>query len=227
MLRILFFVISTSLAAAACKRLVPASAPMVAGGDEIGESEWPAVVRVMQPGGLPCTGTFIRAATILTAGHCTVKQPIRISGRTIRDIRRLDDSGTPGAQDVALLLLDANPSLDPPPLALASEQPAFGTTVTLIGYGYSDDNRTSGIGVKRKGVNHISSVDDTIMVVHNESDARSSGNAGITGGDSGGPLLVGDRIVGVATGTISSGSHIQGLFVNVLQSKVRDFIQAP
>ena len=86
---------------------------------------------------------------------------------------------------------------------------------------------SSGPGIKHQGQNHLSSVDELLMVVHNETDSRASGNAGIATGDSGGPLLLDGKIIGVATGYTRYGNHRQGLYVNLTQGNVRDFLRSP
>jgi Trypsin len=162
------------------------------------------LLRVAACGASPvvyCTGTLVAPRALLTAGHCVDVAPVgavtvffgadaRGAGEAhgvVASIRPAD-----AGVDLALLALDEAAGVPPVALDLAPP-PAPGTAVRLVGFG-ADDNGV--VGAKRTGAALLDAVGDAELRV-------GPAPALSCGGDSGGPMLLGDgggeRVAGVAS----------------------------
>jgi hypothetical protein len=198
----------------------------VIGGEEISDHEFPAVIAIMQPSGLPCTGTVVGKGTILTAAHCTLNTPLTALGRPVELLIRGDDSGQAGEHDLAVLRLQEDAALDPEPIPLAVTGSNLGSTVVIVGFGHGDPDEHDKIGVKRIGRNHLSSVSELLLIGTPSGDVSGLDRASTASGDSGGPLIVDGRLLGVATGrNVSWNGARQSWFVDILSDPSRNLLQ--
>ena len=86
----------------------------------------------------------------------------------------------------------------------------FGDEVTIVGYGYNKnfvkDGAMAGSGndAKRTGTNHVSSLEDGMIVLSGltgmETGKTPGADAASGAGDSGGPLYVNGRLAGITSG---------------------------
>lgn len=206
------------------------SAVKVTNGVEDSATDHPSTVLLVmnlpQGQGL-CTGTFVNDHQVVTAGHC-VEGLDRANPAMVFAVEK-DGKFAPGPHalsyernpeysidkgvsqyDVSVITFPANsaPGITP----LASEAPSVGTEFTIIGFGNNKDfmeNGTlngSGAGVKREGKNTVQALQDGMIVFAGLSgtetvDAADVGTNVSSGeGDSGGPMLIANKLVGVTSG---------------------------
>ncbi len=194
----------------------------IMGGEPLSEEDYPAVIPLYQVNGAPCTAVYIRPSILLTAAHCTLTQPLKVVGRVIAKIVRLDESGIPGPLDLALIFL-AGDGAAQQTMMIATDLPAGGSDVEMIGYGASEEDGSTGLGVKRKARNKFGYPSDFMIITRNGSDGSLDGM--IAPGDSGGPLLSQGKIIGIASGKSTYGSKVYGWFINVTSGEAAEFLK--
>lgn len=183
---ILLFAAAALLAAGCGEAALPTGARRTAliNGEET--AEYPAVALLQRPGGPICTATLVGRRTVVTAAHCVPagEMPQLLADGESWPIASItpNPSFRMGGYfyDLAVIGLAAAPSVQPIPLA--TEPPAAGQQVVLVGYGSSHDGAT---GIKRAGSNTVAEVTNMLLVIK----GSANGAANTCLGDSGGPVL--------------------------------------
>jgi hypothetical protein len=151
---------------------------------------------------LQCSGTVIAPHAVLTAAHC-------LGGSTLPDVAEGD--ALVGAahhkviaafvapdfnaqtldHDLAVVVVED--PLSAPPVAIATSLDAVtpGTTMQIVGYGWTVPNDPAS-AVRHTGTSQVDVVDALRIGSH-------AAPSQVCEGDSGGPALVGDRIIGVTS----------------------------
>jgi hypothetical protein len=206
----------------------------------------PYVVAVRSPTGGVCTGSVISAHRVLTAAHCmppgaTAKVVFGPNARTSTDFvfgtfnRHPGwcpgcSGGVPGidTNDVAVIVVPGN--IAPPYATL----PALGfvdtlgqkQAVTSVGYGIRTRPKDfAGQILERYRV--TSELVDSNHVISDEYLRLSASKGGTCGGDSGGPSLVGDTIVGITAFAVNSNCAGVTYAQRIDIAQTRNFIVGP
>lgn len=170
----------------------------VIGGEVIDDTDYPYVVGLEMDGG-KCTGTFVSDTTLITAAHCvvdtetvTVMENSAVSTK-IMFHRKYDDSLSQQQYDLAVVLFPTGSA--PAWTSLVSAPFEEGDEATIIGYGCTDWKKRRSSGVRRLGTTYVVDVNEETGVI--KSNLR--GGASVCPGDSGGPLLAGEFVGGIAS----------------------------
>jgi V8-like Glu-specific endopeptidase len=211
----------------------------------ISDSEYPAVVLVVAPGGAGiCTGTFVSERAVLTASHCLAANgdySVVSSFGTFRTSTKR--SFGPGVvddpQDIGMLIFNTDvASRAKGQVYDIHDAVTQGDTLRLVGYGCNNIETRRGSGVKRTGTNVVASVDDYINFLTPIS--NTSASRGIFGpknrvascfGDSGGPAALEKDgklfVVGVTHAGGQEGLNQVSQYVNVAtQNQNRNFLRS-
>lgn len=177
-----------------------------------------------------CTGTFVNDSQVVTAGHCVENlsktrpqmlvateingqvQPMAKAESWVRNPNYSHAQGV-SPNDIAVINFPANtaPAVSP----IASEAPKAGDVFTIVGFGnnqnYIDNTGNlsgAGAGVMRAGSNRIGQVAGGMITFAGltgledlTADGIQAGQYVASGsGDSGGPMFVAGKLVGVTSG---------------------------
>lgn len=219
--------------------------------------EFPAVVNVINyndPESGYCTGTFISDSVLLTAAHCMQNAtPANVKVGEISSVSlyvnqnfkvNSDDKST---YDLALVLFPRNTSQDH--IKISDYVMQGNEKITMVGFGHSDyswDNtqqtyipsNCSNPKIKRVGFNSFWNIPEakergvfwTTGNTRNRYIGNGNGEVAATApGDSGGPLIYEEKLVGVC----SSGAFIKMIgipfkkstHVNLLSTQSQDFFK--
>jgi secreted trypsin-like serine protease len=202
---------ATSLHASAQQRIV--------GGSFVPNGSYPWTAALLTSSGSQfCGGSLIASKWVLTAAHCSASAAsVRVGsvdrtsgGQVIRVVRKINHPNYNGQNDIALLEL-ASPVSGITPIARGTSTPAVGSSIRLLGWGQT----TSPFGGD-SGSRYLKLLDTTVLTRGTCNNNPGPGDLCIKGtrtatackGDSGGPALVGGRLVGA---TSRSGRVFAGL----------------
>jgi len=202
----------------ACKFGTTESDLRVTNGRQIGDDEMPAIVNIQAPIGggafAGCTATWVSDRTILTAAHCIVGDggqllsPVRVArggGKGAVATRSILHPtyrrGTDG-YDVAIVVFPPNSSTQFIPVS--PTQARAGEELILVGFGKFDHNDGQSGGPKRTGRNRVLTIDQRGRIVFDGNvsplTAAGTGEDVVNSqGDSGGPMLINGRIIGISS----------------------------
>ncbi|NYE95371.1 secreted trypsin-like serine protease [Psychromicrobium silvestre] len=202
-----------------------APTPKIIGGTQAPATPWEVQLDFGLNGGeYGCTGEAISANWILTAQHC-------VDGISWMDVYYSNSTSNPGTPiaadavygspygDVALVHLSSSHTLSSYPALASSYTPTSGATGTIMGY-----------GLRANGVQPTGLYQANVQVLGSSTDAYGGAAVHIQGvngasnhGDSGGPLIVGGKIVGVcSTGDVAdpgSDTHASSNYANLTGSR--------
>jgi hypothetical protein len=200
-------------------RPLPEASAVTGGGEESGFSNYNAVGRIQSSGGT-CTGTLLdditrsdgtRQGVLLTAAHCKVELFNRVrffefengNGRAPLEGTVAEVRNHPQGVDITLALVTfgrtgrGGPNFPSPVIEVEYGFQEIGTPATLVGYGFFDDNGEFKLpGKQRQGIGQVSGYGRTSSFAENR--YQLTGFTGC-GGDSGGPILVNNKVIAVQT----------------------------
>jgi V8-like Glu-specific endopeptidase len=183
-----------------------------------------------------CTGTLIAPNMVMTAGHCAFNGQQRLSAADVSFSNTPDQSIGEGAsgyltgaivpnpaytgalgagQDVSVVVLDA-PVQGRAAMAIGNA-PTVGSSVTAVGYGRNQQGTENvGSGVKRQVSIAVSAVTDHEITAGQD-------NLGTCHGDSGGPIIQNNTVVGIVSYGDTADCHGASHFTRT--DDIADFLQ--
>lgn len=180
-----------------------------------------------------CTGEYVSAATVLTAAHCFDDEALaelKIGEQTFpMEAFKLHPQYVPFAEDSVkydLALVRFKDYHSTAVLEFAPQRPGVGSKVTIVGFGKNEftTRKGAGIGVKRMGQATIAAVEEGYLRIIKSKGSSDSASAP---GDSGGAMLVEDRLLGVTSlGAPEGEGTIVNHFVDLTSEDSRKFFSA-
>ena len=207
----------------------------IGGGISIEAKEYPAVVKIKfgqnQCNGLGiCTGFFLRPDVLMTAAHCvpsaSFKGYIKVEGGTGTGCHKIQKlSSIPGAvarlryqnkngttnlnsasKDIALVYLQQPVARQT--IGMTMDDAERGDQVTMVGFGRTTlRNRMS--GKKHKGFNDLTNVQRDYLTFGSNGGSNGRDSVALPG-DSGGPLILKDGVIGVTSVLSRRSTYING-----------------
>jgi hypothetical protein len=233
------------LGAFICVCKVGFSETSIANGKIIPESVYPEVVKIYSTfgsQGASCTATVVGHNALLTAAHCLYffgpkAENVEIISGEHEGLQSIDCYLHPsfplgsGYYDVALIKFPDNSFKKIIPFA--TDLPLPGQEFTIVGYGKFSFYATSSDGQKRMGTNNLSGVGRRLDF---EGSHKNEGPDGVgTGknvsnlpGDSGGPMLIGGKIIGVSStidARLDDQNRVVGHYEHLLYTENLSFLR--
>jgi hypothetical protein len=195
----------------------------VVNGKPIADDSVPAVIQIQvaMGGGMSaaCTATWVSDSTVLTAAHCITdargdSSKISVSrgtGKGLKAVKHYIHSSylrsEANGRDIAVLQFPKNSSNVFIPMALT--QAKSGDDLIIIGFGKFDHKIGSSGGKKRIGTNKVRDVDYAGRIMFDgmisPTDKTGTGeNVTNSQGDSGGPMIINNRVAGVSSSVNSN-----------------------
>jgi hypothetical protein len=173
------------------------------GGTVVGASAWPNVVQLDDS----CTGVLLAPSLVVFSAHCGPFVAVaRANGQEVATKRcAVYPKGMPGGTDMAYCVLEhgfEGVELVGPALGCEVDAIVEGAPITLVGYGYGEEQGS--FGTLRVATSQVMAVSSEVMVrseVVGTCAGDSGGPAFIEVPDSGGSSL---RLVGVLSGSEST-----------------------
>ena len=205
----------------------------VVGGTTVAKGAFPDAVAVLAPTAA-CTGTLIAPDVVLTAGHCIEVDPVEVildttdytgtGGEVIRVKSATAYPGWENAYDVGVLVLEHASKVAPRAIASACTAKALvaGAKVEVVGFGLTTQAGTGDNSVLHKAALTVTdptctgSLDCVRKLAPTGEFVAGGAGKDACFGDSGGPIYLGDALIGVvsrglATATKPCGGG--GIFV--------------
>ena len=202
-----------------------------------------AVVALVDSNNRLCTGTFVAHNTLLTAAHCVDTKKVggglsaRLGGRYVKALRAVipQEKGQggeiPTKFDFAVLVYPNDTAKSW--LSLSAFPPKPEQRITLVGFGQTDflnDNKSD--GKRRVGENQIVELSEngTALVYDlpvSEKGLPTSKDAMTARGDSGGPVLLGNGIVGIVSRSPADpiDGRIKAYDTNLFREEAEEFLR--
>lgn len=217
----------------------------VTNGKILGADEYPAVVPLYKSFSgeenqvFSCTGTFVTPRIALTAAHCVkgltdenglLKAAIpdfvfnRKAARVLRHPAYKSDDYNPH-NDLGLVMFEEEMTTHV--MKIRETEAKARDSVAIIGFGRHDTNNGESAGKKRIGFNTIFVVEDGLIKFDGlERGGDFSGvDAASAKGDSGGPMLIEDQIVGVTSSGYSKDGRKHSHYVDIHSPESRAFLK--
>lgn len=178
--------------------------------------QFAAVVRIIPFEGQGATGVFVGPRTLLTAAHAVKGGGLTYDGIPSSSVWvNPTFNGITGENDLAVVQFDRDIA---PGIAAVTHSPIEkGSAFVIVGYGHNDiTERESpkGAGTKRMGTNVVYNVGPGRFsffgtLAPSRSDLVVGENVASAGGDSGAPMFIEGRVVGLISGGIPN--HRKGI----------------
>lgn len=227
-------IIPLILSLAACGSDVSDSRLNIVNGLEASAKDFPAVVKIqqIQPDGSSwgCTASFISPSLAITAGHCIemVRSNVTVNGVSAKNFFRPQKYNSEWYNyDVAIINMGANVASDFIPLSC--NPPVKNDELTIVGFGKTDlYNDTNHFTKKHYGTNKVDQVYQgriTFTAPDKPSNPPTGQNVLNGLGDSGGPMIVNGKIVGVSSSVsvADPGFERTGNYTNINYAPIKSF----
>jgi len=219
--------------------------PEIANGKIIPETTFPEVVKIYSTygkQGASCTATIVGHNTLLTAAHCLYffgpkAEEVEIVKGSHEGLQSLNVFIHPkfsfgrGFNDVALIKFEDKSFTNHIQISLTL--PSTGQEFTIVGYGKFSFYSNTSDGKKRMGTNKLTSIgrrfDFTGYHENKGPDGLGTGqNVSNLPGDSGGPMLVNGKVIGVSSSidtALNDQNEVVGHYENLLFDENFDFLR--